>query len=107
MDVLSNKTTINVPLLYDCPLPIGHRLVLAYRLYKAKFQHDPSDLETHYHTGLSRATIKNVVAELAAGGWYTKFQEFTRPANNKDGYQWFRCFVPQPGQPQSVASIAV
>lgn len=107
MDVLTDKTTINVPLLYNCPLPVGHRLVLAYRLYKAKFQHDPSDLETHYHTGLSRATIKNVAAELATGGWYTKFQDFTRPANNKDGYQWFRCFVHQPGQSQSVASIAV
>jgi hypothetical protein len=56
---------------------------------------------------LSRATIKSVVAELAAGDWFTKFQEFTRPAKNKDGYQWFRCFVHQPGQPQSVASIAV
>jgi hypothetical protein len=107
MDMLTEKTTINVPLLYNCPLPIGHRLVLAYRLYKAKFQHDPSDLETHYHTGLSRATIKNIAAELAAEGWYTKFQDFTRPANNKDGYQWFHCFVHQPGQPQSVASIAV
>ena len=112
MQGLELKTQLHMPCLYNCDLKIGARLVLSYLIYRKSFQDNPSDRQVHLHTGLSRATISEIRVMLESDGWWNdgptdKLLSFTRNAANKYGYQFIKCFIHQPGQPQSLGSISV